>query len=108
MSVGFVLFLAWLTSAVHSMSVFFAMTGILMFIFGFIKCAIADDLIKRYFVIAICFWFIAALLPSKKDMQFILATTGVYAVVTSDPAKEIGGKVMMIINKKLDEMGETK
>jgi hypothetical protein len=46
----------------------------------------------------------ATLIPSKKEMAIIAAAGVTYNVVTSDAAKEIGGKGVDLLNKKLDEM----
>lgn len=58
---------------------------------------------KKFAIAAIAMFTIGAFIPSKSDMYFIGATTGIYATVTSDPAKEVGGKLVDLINKKLDE-----
>ena len=46
----------------------------------------------------------ASLIPTKKEMAIIAAAGVTYNVVTSDAAKEIGGKGVELLNKKLDEM----
>lgn len=58
---------------------------------------------KKFAIAAIAMFIFGAIIPSKSDMYFIAATTGIYATVTSDPAKEVGGKLVDLINKKLDE-----
>ena len=57
-------------------------------------------------LIAVCLAtsLIATLIPSKKDMAIIAAAGVTYNVVTSDAAKEIGGKGIQLLNNKLDEM----
>lgn len=46
---------------------------------------------------------VCTLIPSKKDIALIIAGGTVYNVVTSDTAKQIGGKDIELLNKKLDE-----
>lgn len=42
------------------------------------------------------------LLPSQKDLAIILAAGGAYELLTTDPAKEIGGKAFEILKQELD------
>lgn len=44
----------------------------------------------------------ASLIPSKKDIALIVAGGVSYNVITSDAAKEIGGKTLKILNENLD------
>lgn len=46
---------------------------------------------------------IGNLLPDKKDLALILAGGATYKVITSPEAKEVGGKALGVLNKKLDE-----
>lgn len=46
---------------------------------------------------------LATLLPTKKDMAIIIGAGVTYNVLTSDKAKEIGGKSLQLLEKKIDE-----
>lgn len=59
--------------------------------------------LKRSLTCAIICFFVCTLIPSKKDIALIIAGGTVYNVVTSDTAKQIGGKGIELLNKKLDE-----
>lgn len=59
--------------------------------------------LKRCLTVAIICLVVCALIPSKKDIALIIAGGTVYNVVTSDTAKQIGGKGIELLNKKLDE-----
>lgn len=65
---------------------------------------------KRYRVTAQMLAFVgafmfvtSALLPDKKELAIIIAAGTVYNVVTSEPAKQIGGKAMELLQKKINE-----
>lgn len=51
---------------------------------------------------------LACMIPSKKEMAIIAAGGVTYNVVTSDAAKQVGGKGVELLNKKLDEMLQDK
>ena len=59
--------------------------------------------LKRCLTVAITCLVVCTLIPSKKDIALIIAGGTVYNVVTSDTAKQIGGKGIELLNKKLDE-----
>jgi len=59
--------------------------------------------LKRCLICAIVCLTLCTLIPSKKDIALIIAGGTVYNVVTSDAAKQIGGKGIELLNKKLDE-----
>ena len=59
--------------------------------------------LKRCLTVAIICFFVCTLIPSKKDIALIIAGGTVYNAVTSDAAKQIGGKGIELLNKKLDE-----
>ncbi len=59
--------------------------------------------LKRCLTWAIICLVVCTLIPSKKDIALIIAGGTVYNVVTSDTAKQIGGKGVELLNKKLDE-----
>lgn len=46
---------------------------------------------------------ISTLIPSKQDLAIIIGTGVTYNVLTSDKAKEIGGKSLQLLEKKIDE-----
>jgi len=65
---------------------------------------------KRYRITAQLFAFVgammfvtSALLPDRKELAIIIAAGTVYNVVTSEPAKQIGGKAMELLQKKINE-----
>lgn len=50
------------------------------------------------------FMFVTSnLLPSKKDLAIIVAGGMTYNVLTSEPAKEIGGKALELLKKQMDD-----
>lgn len=51
---------------------------------------------------------LSCMIPTKKDMAIIAAGGVTYNVVTSDAAKQVGGKGIELLNKKLDEMIQEK
>jgi hypothetical protein len=51
---------------------------------------------------------LACMIPSKQEMAIIAAGGVTYNVVTSDAAKQVGGKGVELLNKKLDEMLQDK
>lgn len=56
-------------------------------------------------------WFslvvaIAVLTPTKQSVLFVVGGGATYEVLTSEEAKETGGKVLEIVNKYLDEQVE--
>lgn len=65
---------------------------------------------RRYRITAQCvallgvFMFVtSALLPDRKELAIIVAAGTTYNVITSEPAKQIGGKALQLLQKKLDE-----
>lgn len=53
--------------------------------------------------VGVVMFVISSLLPDKKELAIIVAGGMTYQVVTSEPAKQIGGKALELLNKKLDE-----
>ena len=50
------------------------------------------------------FMFVTSnLLPTKKDLAIIVAGGMTYNVLTSEPAKEIGGKALELLRKQMDD-----
>lgn len=49
------------------------------------------------------FFVISALLPNKKDLAIIVAAGVTYEVLTSNEAKDIGGKALEILKKQMDD-----
>jgi len=47
--------------------------------------------------------FIGKMLPTKKELAIILAAGGAYELLSSDPAKQIGGKALELINQEIDK-----
>lgn len=48
--------------------------------------------------------FIGKMLPSQKELAIILAAGGAYEIMTSDPAKKIGGKALIILEQEIDKV----
>lgn len=83
--------------------------GVTIFIRGVIyldysETSVFNKPVKWLVAICLATSLIATLIPSKKDMAIIAAAGVTYNVVTSDAAKEIGGKGIQLLNNKLDEM----
>ena len=58
--------------------------------------------LKKTLVFGVICIGLASLIPSKKDIALIVAGGVSYNVITSDAAKEIGGKTLKILNENLD------
>lgn len=58
--------------------------------------------LKKTLVFGLICIGLAAVIPSKKDIALIVAGGVSYNVITSDAAKEIGGKTLKILNENLD------
>lgn len=59
--------------------------------------------LKKTLVFGVICIGLAALIPTKKDIALIVAGGVSYNVITSDAAKEIGGKTLKILNENLDD-----
>ena len=46
---------------------------------------------------------VSVLLPNKKELAVIIAAGATYNVLTSDSAKEIGGKAVELLKKEIDK-----
>ena len=49
------------------------------------------------------FYSVSVLLPNKKELAVIIAAGATYNVLTSDSAKEIGGKAVELLKKEIDK-----
>lgn len=82
-------------------------TGLLTLFCGiYHSCELREEWptwLKRCLICAIVCLTLCTLIPSKKDIALIIAGGTVYNVVTSDTAKQIGGKGIELLNKKLDD-----
>lgn len=58
--------------------------------------------LKKVFVFGVICLALSAVIPSKKDIALIVAGGVSYNVITSDAAKEIGGKTLKILNENID------
>lgn len=58
--------------------------------------------LKKTLVFGLICIGVASVIPSKKDIALIVAGGVSYNVITSDAAKEIGGKTLKILNENLD------
>jgi len=48
--------------------------------------------------------FVGKMLPTKKELAIILAAGGAYELLSSDPAKQIGGNALELINQEIDKV----
>ena len=55
-------------------------------------------------VVGLISWSIGSILPSQKEMAMILGGGVTYNMLTSNEAKETGGKVLALLNDRLDKM----
>lgn len=53
--------------------------------------------------IGIVFVCIANLIPTQQQLAIIVGSGVTYNVLTSEPAKQLGGKALELLNKKIDE-----
>lgn len=60
-------------------------------------------MVKIGAVVALCGHLVAALIPSQKSMAIIVGSTGAYMALTSDPAKKLGNKAFLLLEKKIDD-----
>lgn len=74
------------------------------------KADIIQERIKKprkwVVVMLVCSMFfgtLGALLPTKKELAIIIGAGATYKILTSDEAKQIGGKSIELVNQKLDE-----
>lgn len=104
-------FLIYLMMVLPNIKVFFAIFGAITLIAsGFMVVAHwcnNDDtptFVKVWFGFALASIIMACLIPNKKETAMIVAGGVTYNVVTSEPAKQLGGKALELLNKKLDEL----
>lgn len=62
------------------------------------------DTSKKYVWIGLLVWALGAVLPSQKEAAIIVGGGITYNILTSEEAKEVGGKSIQLLNKKLEEM----
>lgn len=60
-------------------------------------------MVKIGAVVALCGHLVAALIPSQKSMAIIVGSTGAYMALTSNPAKKLGNKAFLLLEKKIDD-----
>ena len=53
--------------------------------------------------IGLVFMMISHLIPSEKQLAIIIGSGVTYNVLTSEPAKQIGGKALELLQKKIDK-----
>lgn len=53
--------------------------------------------------VGIVFVCIANLIPTQQQLAIIVGSGVTYNVLTSEPAKQLGGKALELLNKKIDE-----
>lgn len=54
-------------------------------------------------VIGMVMFTTSHMLPSKRDLAIIIAGGMTYEVLTSDTAKEVGGKAILLLKKQMDD-----
>lgn len=106
-------FILYLLMILENLKEFFVVLTIVCFVLsggGVFWALMESEKLKRWTKCtiggAVIFGLMVALIPSKKEMAIIAGAGITYEVVTSDGAKEIGGKVKDVIIHKLDEMVE--
>ena len=110
---------------IHSFAVFFTffsvvgtfITGIVFF--GFASDANGNDerfeknwnhyttkgfrkIVKWLIGLAIVCHMLTALIPTQKNMAIIVGSSGAYMALTSEPAKKLGNKALILLEKKID------
>lgn len=74
------------------------------FIKKFYRTVFNKKTIWLVFVPVFTMGFIGKMLPSQKELAIILAAGGAYEIMTSDPAKKIGGKALIILEQEIDKV----
>jgi hypothetical protein len=62
---------------------------------------------KLMMVFGFIFGTIGHFLPSQKELAIIVGSGVTYNVLTSDPAKALGNKALILLNKKIDSALES-
>ena len=62
---------------------------------------------RKFAIVFACigalFYSVSVLLPSKKELAVIVGAGVTYNVLTSDSAKEVGGKAVELLKKEIDK-----
>lgn len=74
------------------------------FIKKFYRTVFNKKTIWLVFVPVFTMGFIGKMLPSQKELAIILAAGGAYEIMTSGPAKKIGGKALIILEQEIDKV----
>ena len=61
-------------------------------------------LIKKTMFIPIIAVLLSVLIPSKEDVKFIIAGTGLVEIAKSDTAQRLGNKSVQVVEKYLDNL----
>lgn len=119
-------FLLWVFVSIEKIAAFLAIGGglfkwsliayFLTYIVGFAMSKDKEDMqsynnkMKKHRAIAVSLAVVGAilfttssLLPTKKELAIIVAGGATYNVLTSDSAKEIGGKAVELLKKQIDD-----
>lgn len=104
-------FLIYLMMVIPNLKVLFAIFGgVTLVVTGILFINYWDDgndtptFVKVWFAAALVSIFLSVAIPNKKEMVMIVAGGVTYNVVTSEPAKQLGGKALQLLNNKLDEL----
>lgn len=125
--IGFYIYLMMIADSVRSafgwMAFIFAMLAIISVMFlvsvaeehynnKHIKEDIKEDedikqifsYIKKFFVLFLACIMLYTVTPTSKGVAAIIGGSVTYDILTSEAAKEIGGKGLELLNKQIDEM----
>lgn len=64
-------------------------------------------LLKFSAVVGLCMGVLSSCLPSQKELAIIVGSGVTYNVLTSDKAKQVGGKALQLLEQKIDNALES-
>lgn len=113
MELAFVVYLISILENIAGLLLFItAMCGLLAFFIGFFQILEGEIENKKTLVfliiLTVFFGSLRAMMPSQKQAYIILGAYTTQKVYESDEAKQIGNKILKIVNDKLDGMAEDK
>lgn len=80
----------------------FLIHGLVRFIYGIDNPDVPWKALKKTVVFGVILITMSSMIPSKRDIALIVAGGVGYNALTSEAAKEVGGKSLAILNKKLE------
>jgi len=111
----------YLVNVVHNLGFYFTMITVFCFVglvIAIITAALMVDagtneeqwkLWRQFFVPTMCVFIVSSFCsiatPTEKTMYLMLGTKAASDIVNNPTVKDVGGKVLKIINKKLDDFG---